>query len=406
MIPYLIKMTLCALALYAVYDLILEREKMHRFKRFYLLGALVFSIVVPFVVWTIDVAYLPVKFVESIEETVINRSYHHFIAATTPPLETISPNPRVNYPLLLLMIYTTITLFFLFRFIRNCLQMLLQVQKNEQIDYRGAKIIPVTEKVAPHSFGRFIFINREDYNNGLVPDEIIIHEWTHVRQCHTYDLLFIELLITFGWFNPVYYLYRNKIKQNHEYLADEGVVGNNKALIPNYQTLLINQIPQNRKINFISTINYSITKKRLVMMTKTTSKKRERHCIIALIPVCMAAICVFSTKTIAQNEPDTPQTVVSVNNPVSNNHSTLTPDLLQDDKLREYNQIIGKFYGEKDGKRYLIFDAVLKEDIDRLEALYLAMSPEQQSVLMVVSVKWGDEKTLRKFQSWKALTVN
>jgi len=46
-------------------------------------------------------------------------------------------------------------------------------------------------------------------------------------------------MIAFGWFNPVFYLYRSKIRQNHEFLADDAVIKNNKECIPAYQTILI-----------------------------------------------------------------------------------------------------------------------------------------------------------------------
>jgi hypothetical protein len=260
-------------------------------------------------------------------------------------------------------------------------------------------------KVAPHSFGRYIYINRDDYQNGLVPDEILIHEWAHVRQHHSYDLLFIELLITFCWFNPVFYLYRNKIKQNHEYLADEAVVGNNQAIIRGYFDLLISQIPKSKNSIFISNFNFINTKKRIVMMTKTTSKKRVWCSIFALIPVFIVAVFVFSTKTVAQNEPNTSPTVVSEENPMP----ASTADLLQEDKVKEYQQILEKHYRTgSNGIRILTIHTVSKEEIDRLHTLYLAMSPEQRSTLTLVPQrrKWVSEKipTKEQFESWKSPT--
>jgi hypothetical protein len=48
-------MTACTLLLYAMYALLLERERMHRFKRIFLLVSLVFSMVVPFTTLTINI---------------------------------------------------------------------------------------------------------------------------------------------------------------------------------------------------------------------------------------------------------------------------------------------------------------------------------------------------------------
>ena len=48
MIAILIKSTLCLFLLLGVYKLFLEKEKMSRFNRFYLLGSIVFSFAIPF----------------------------------------------------------------------------------------------------------------------------------------------------------------------------------------------------------------------------------------------------------------------------------------------------------------------------------------------------------------------
>jgi hypothetical protein len=297
--------------------------------------------------------------------------------------------------------------------------MLKQVRKNNRVDYRGATIVLLKEKVVPHSFGRYIFVNSEDYNSGLVPDEIVVHELTHVRQYHTYDILFIELLISFGWFNPVFYLYRNKIRENHEFLADEAVIGKNIEAVPDYLAILLNYIPQNKKISFPSNFNYLITKKRFVMMTKTTSKKRAWCSNIALIPVFIVAICVFSTKTIAQHDMNEvlPELNGSIEIPTQDNKQIVSADLPPDGKLssllndsvfaaryKEYNQFIEKCNIEKDGKKYINFSSLSKEDYDRMKELFLSMSPEQQAVLDFTFRHLRFEEkipTKEQYEAWK-----
>jgi hypothetical protein len=258
------------------------------------------------------------------------------------------------------------------------------------MDYRDAKIALVNEKTIPHSFGRYIFVNREDYINGRIADEIIAHEWTHVQQRHTWDIMFIELLIAFGWFNPVFYLYRSKIRQNHEFLADGAVICRNEELIPVYQTILINFISKNRNINFASNFNFNFlnTQKRIVMMTKTTSNKRAWCISVALIPVLIAAIFVFSTKTIAQNNLNTlpEQTTDSVENPVIDNDRMITcGEGVSQDLLTEYQEIVGKYLEKKTKgnlnesvRLYWKSDYLSEEDWTRLYVIYVQMTVEQQ----------------------------
>ncbi|MFT5762513.1 MAG: bla regulator protein BlaR1, partial [Polaribacter sp.] len=43
MLLYLLKTTFCLVLFLGFYHLVLEKEKMHRFNRFYLLGSIVFA---------------------------------------------------------------------------------------------------------------------------------------------------------------------------------------------------------------------------------------------------------------------------------------------------------------------------------------------------------------------------
>jgi TonB family protein len=185
--------------------------------------------------------------------------------------------------------------------IRNISKIISYAKGKSCVNYKTAKLILTETKSTPHSFWKYIFVNKEDYINGNIPDEIIIHEYEHIKQKHSIDIIFIELLIAFFWFNPILYLYRKKIKQNHEFIADNAVV-KSKQNVSYYQALLINNTYKRTSIELVSKFNsYLTTKNRFIMMTKTTSKLRSICARFALIPAMFVAICVFSSKTIAQN---------------------------------------------------------------------------------------------------------
>ena len=97
MITYLIKMTLCALLLYAIYVLLLEMENRHRFKRIYLLAGLIFSLLVPFLVIEISIPKIPVNlemfYNMQPNETIISGKNRHYFTETTHNLqETYRPH--------------------------------------------------------------------------------------------------------------------------------------------------------------------------------------------------------------------------------------------------------------------------------------------------------------------------
>lgn len=108
MTDFIIKSAISMAVLLAVYHLFLEREKMHRFNRFYLLGALAVSLLLPFV--TIPV-YIPVA-AEPIPELLPH--------ATMVPEDEAIPQHDVNYwPYAVWGLYSLAALLLAFRFIKN-----------------------------------------------------------------------------------------------------------------------------------------------------------------------------------------------------------------------------------------------------------------------------------------------
>ena len=191
MIAYIIKTTACALLLYAIYILLLERENMHRFKRIYLPASLVFSLIAPFIVLTVKVSQMPENigsFYAGRTELVEIADSQPFIVEAVTQEETTTL-ASTDYVRMLLFVYMLIGSLFLLRLFKNCWQMLARGRKYACMDYHGARIALINEKYVPHSFGSYIFINREDYNNGRIADAIIAHEWTHVWQRHTLAII-------------------------------------------------------------------------------------------------------------------------------------------------------------------------------------------------------------------------
>ena len=285
MSDFLIKSTITLLVLLAVYYLFLEKEKMHVFNRFYLLFSLVFSMVIPFI--TIEV-------IEKIAQPVINPGNIQILQGSAVILE------ETNYLAIgLWSLYGLVTLVLATRFISNINKISSKMKSNTPIDYKNAKLILVPEKTLPHTFLNTIFINETEYNNREIEAELYTHELTHVTQKHTLDILFIELLKTVFWFNPIFIFYKKAIQLNHEFLADEKVVTSYNN-VPFYQSLLLSKANENQTFYLASNLNYLITKKRLLMMTKTTSKTKALLKKAMLMPIIATLLFLLCTKVVAQ----------------------------------------------------------------------------------------------------------
>lgn len=113
------------------------------------------------------------------------------------------------------------------------------------------------------------------------------------------DVLFVEVLQIVFWVNPFLSLLKKAIKLNHEFLADEAV---NKQFnsVSDYQNLLLDFASNKNTISLASNINYLITKKRLLMMTKKENSTKIVLKMGFATAICGLILFIFSTKTTAQ----------------------------------------------------------------------------------------------------------
>ena len=285
MTDFLFKSTLTLGLLLLLYSLVLEKEKMHHFNRFFLLFALLFSMGVPFITiphYTETAAAIP-------EPNILPLSGDITIAANDPDYALLIVGP----------VYALVTLLFTARLVRNLLNLNLKIRRNLRIKYPGATLILLEEKILPHTFLQYIFVNRQDYDNRDIEAVLYTHELTHARQHHTLDILLIEILKTVFWFNPLLLLYKKAIQLNHEFLADDKVIQSYDD-IPHYQNLLLEKAARKRNYNLASTLTFSVTKKRFLMMTKTTPVTRRLFKQTIVLPLIAILIVFICSETVAR----------------------------------------------------------------------------------------------------------
>ena len=290
MANYLIKSSLCLLVLLVFYHLFLEREKMHKFNRFYLLGSVLFSFCAPLFVIYVEATQIPVEIIQSIP---LQDSFE--IVESQP---TIIFEEKFDYSLLLYGFYALVTLFLLTRFFKNIINIFLRIKHHTKIKINNATIVLLNDDVIPHTFWNYIFISKKEYENKNFNKELLTHELTHVAQYHTLDILCIELLKIVFWFNPLLYILKRLLQLNHEFLADEKVIKEHKN-ISNYQSLLLEKSLHATSYQLTSNLNYLVTKKRLTMMTKRINKYSWLK-QLAIAPLLAGLFFVFAERVEAQ----------------------------------------------------------------------------------------------------------
>jgi len=184
---------------------------------------------------------------------------------------------------------TGMTMFTILLFYR-ILQISRLVLNNQVEKKNGLRIVKLDQDHTPFSFYNFVFISQQQSElPGM--KEMLAHEMEHVRQGHSFDILILELLTIFQWFNPFIWLLKRSLRENHEFLADNGVLkpGVSSA---NYRLLLLNSSFIQQPI-LANNFNYSLIKIRIKMITKIKSSKIAASKLTMGILVTAALFMVF-----------------------------------------------------------------------------------------------------------------
>jgi TonB family protein len=196
----------------------------------------------------------------------------------------------------------------------------LQIQKikssHKTTKYNNYTLIHTTGKLTHFSFFKQVFINQEIAETADDMKRIIKHEETHVRQWHSVDVMLLEILKIAFWFNPFVWLFKPFMLNNHEYLADQRVVslGEDKS---DYLGQIVNHSLTNYSLSLINNFNYSLTKKRIVMMTKHKIKWLSGIKITAMVAMVSGLVVVFActenpVSSVEENIPENSESVFYV----------------------------------------------------------------------------------------------
>ena len=290
------------------YKLLLEKERMHTFKRYYLLAALVLAIAIP-----------SIRFVEYVEVPDAPTPTHSEFAntgstQTVMPINEKNPTPVIQktwtdyWPVILWTIYGFGVLLFVLKLLFHIGKIVRNVRNHPKIPIGRIIHVLLKDSLVPHTFLNYIFLNRQKFEANEIPKEVLLHEAAHVRQKHSLDVLFVELLQIVFWFNPLIHLIKKSIKLNHEFLADEAVIEQGTSTSEYQNTLLsFASSPEYQKYqpsmaNAINYSSYSSIKKRFKVMKARTSRKSILFRTLFIAPLLAILLYGFSTTVQIQKE--------------------------------------------------------------------------------------------------------
>ena len=296
MVQYLIKFSISLAVLYVFYRAVLRPLTFYQWNRFYLLCYSLLSFVIPFIDISSYVLHSSNQQLVNIIPAVTSYSF----TKTVQLAVEVSWIQRLSTTDWLLIAFGTgalvmlVKIFVQYIALRNIRRGAVLLNENSDV-----RLYETIAAVSPFSFGNAIYFNRSLHTEEEL-QRIIQHEFVHVKQKHTIDLLLGELLCVVNWYNPFAWLIRYSIRQNLEFIADNNVVANGLDK-KEYQYLLLKVvgIPQ---YSIANNFNFSNLKKRIAMMNKMKSAKLHLTKFLFVLPLLVLLLLAFRNKIHEQGE--------------------------------------------------------------------------------------------------------
>jgi len=326
----------CALnVFYLLYNYLLAGMTHYKLLRFYFIASFVFSVTLP-------LFQIPIMdFTSQIVQNWQNKNMFLNVAGGeslvyvtsfkgTKPNESNASQIIIK---ILFAIFLTGAARQLFRFITQLLTVIKVISTNYKVKYAEYTIIEQDKISQIFSFFKYIVVNKSFLLlNENEKQQVIQHEVEHIKQLHTIDILFFEILYLILWFNP----WQSKIKialvEIHEFLADSAVVKLHKTT--DYSRLLLKLATENKKINIGSAFNNIQLKNRILAMTISKSDKLLKWLFLMLVPVLMLILFVSS---IVQNSLQNVRMNNSFVAPLSTENNEIIVDFFKNKQVTDNN---------------------------------------------------------------------
>lgn len=275
---YLLEANLYLILFYGFYRLLLQNETFYSLNRYFLLASTFISFVLP----VFQLGFLkPSQY-----------QYHGDMLYEIPPPPMEPPSSAdisssfavINW---LYLFYLLVAFFFALKLsfsIYKIIKIWLKAKKHTAGDIT---LVEVNGESTAFSFFNLLFIHP-----GLAHQPAVLkHEMVHIKQKHSFDVLFFELVQIISWFNPVLYFIKKDIKLLHEYIADELTTSTDMHKHEYALFLIQNSFGLRAQPITNQIFNQSILKRRINMLNKKRTASGARLRLLLVLPLTAAMLC-------------------------------------------------------------------------------------------------------------------
>jgi TonB family protein len=258
---YIVEANIGLLLFLLLYKTLLSKETHFSYRRFYLLGGLLLSLLFPWL--TIG---SPADVVPTLSETLPE----HWLPTTLEQPQAEAVQPTSSFWELASWVYGAVVALLFLRFAYQIIMLMQEARK-------GKTDQPVIEvdnsSFIAFSFFKLVFISKAFNLTEADKQRILQHEQVHISKWHSVDMVMIELVRILFWFNPLLSYYKKEMSMVHEFEADEVASGSEHQ--DQYCSLLARSAIESSGYVLANHFNNSLTLKRITMIRTLKQKVKQ-----------------------------------------------------------------------------------------------------------------------------------
>jgi len=281
---YLLKSTILSGVFFGYYTLFLKNTIYHAYNRFYLLASMALSLAIPFFKLSMF----------SVTEEQVAGAKHVLIYLTQLPASPVQ-DENISWEIIII---ATISSLFLCYLVYSVLRIFRLKAKNSHTQMGEFTFIETDLDEAPFSFFSNLFWKKSISMEDESGQKILKHELAHIREKHSWDRLFSQIICAVFWMNPFNWFIQKELQNIHEFIADREAVGAGE--VDAFAKMLLQTHYGNHFLNPSHSFYYSSIKRRIIMLTISQSPKYAYLRKVAVLPMLAFILALFSIQLSAQ----------------------------------------------------------------------------------------------------------
>lgn len=287
---YLLKVIICSAVLFGYYWFFLRNKIYHVYNRYYLLATVLISLAFPlFSIQIFHETAAKTTVIKMLQVVNAGDEYVDDIIINAPVKTSYGTNE------ITLLVYCLVSLVFFLFLVQMLVSIFKLIQQNEKVKIENVHFINTdAAKGTPFSFFQYIFWNKQIDVESETGNRIFKHELAHIQERHSWDKIFINLVLIVFWINPIFWLVRKELNMIHEFIADKKAVGDGDTAA--FAAMILEATYPQRTLFLTNSFFYSPIKRRFMMLTKIKNNRTGYISRLLVLPLLVFVFAAFTLK--------------------------------------------------------------------------------------------------------------